>query len=110
MKASDFLTREEINRMLQKSDTKAWLEILHTWFFITLAFVLAALWTNVFTIIIALWILGGKQLACAIIMHDASHHAMFNSRKLNDFAGNWLGGFPIMLDVKRYRPYHIEHH
>lgn len=110
MKATDYFTREEINDLLKKSDWKGVYEIAHTWFFIAFAFFIAAYYTNFFTIFIALWILGGKQLACAIIMHDASHQSMFTNRKLNDFLGNWLGAYPIMLDVKRYRPYHIQHH
>jgi fatty acid desaturase len=110
MKASDFLSREEINELLQKNNWKGAYEIAHTWFFIIAAFVLAGYFTNVLTVFIALWILGGKQLACAIIMHDASHHSIFTGRKVNDWVGNWLGAYPIFLDVQRYRPYHIQHH
>jgi fatty acid desaturase len=109
-KASDYLSKEEINLLMEKHNGKAVFEILHTWGWIAFAFFIAAYWTNPFTIFIALWILGGKQLGCAIIMHDASHYSTFTSKKVNDFVGNWLGGYPILLDVKRYRPYHVTHH
>jgi fatty acid desaturase len=109
-KASDYLTKEEVNTLMEKDNFKAILEIAHTWAWIAFAFFIAAYWTNALTIFIALWILGGKQLACAIIMHDASHYSTFTSKKVNDFVGNWLGGFPLFLDVKRYRPYHVTHH
>ena len=107
---NDYLTKEEIQQLLKKSDWKAALEFLHTWAWIAFAFGIAGLWPNPFTIVIAMFIIGGKQLACAILMHDCAHRSMFNSKWANTFFGNWLGGYPILHDVERYRPYHIEHH
>ncbi|MDP1745520.1 MAG: fatty acid desaturase family protein [Bacteroidota bacterium] len=107
---NDYLTKEEIQQLLKKSDWKAALEFLHTWVWIAFAFAIAGLWLNPFTIIIAMFIIGGKQLACAILMHDCAHRSMFNSKWANTFFGNWLAGYPILHDVERYRPYHIEHH
>ncbi len=95
---------------MQKSNWKAALEIANTWGWIAFAFALAGFFPNVFTIIIAMFILGGKQLACAIILHDCSHDSMFTNRKVNNFVGNWFGAYPILHDVKKYRPYHLEHH
>ncbi len=110
VKANPWLTREERQALMEKSDYKAVLELVHTWGWIALAFALAGLWPNVFTVLIALWILGGKQLACAIIMHDASHFALFRSKPANNIAGRWLGAYPIFNSLDRYRPYHLEHH
>lgn len=110
MTANDYLTKEEIQTLLKKSDLKAAFEFLHTWLWIAFAFALAGFFPNPFTIIISMLILGGKQLACAILMHDCSHRSMFNSKWANDFWGNWLGGYPILHDTLRYRPYHLSHH
>lgn len=107
---NDYLTKEEIQQLLKKSDWKAALEFFHTWLWIAFAFALSGLWPNPFTIIISMFIIGGKQLACAILMHDCAHRSMFNSKWANTFFGNWLTGYPILHDVERYRPYHIEHH
>ncbi len=95
---------------MHKSDLKAAFEILHTWVWIAFAFALVGFFPNPFTVIISLFILGGKQLACAIILHDCSHDSMFTSRKVNRFVGNWFGAFPILHDVDKYRPYHLQHH
>lgn len=107
---SEYLTLAERKKLMEKSDLKAALEILHTWAWIAFAMALVYFFPNILTVIIALFILGGKQLACAIIMHDASHYSLFTNKKLNEFVGNWLGGYAIMNDVERYRPYHQEHH
>jgi len=67
---NDYLIKEEIKQFLKKSDFKATLEFLHTWLWIAFAFALAGFFLNPFTIIISMFILGGKQLACAILMHN----------------------------------------
>lgn len=106
----NYLSADEIKALMQKSDARAALEILNTWGWIAFAFLLPGLWANPFTVILSLFILGGKQLACAIILHDCSHESMFTSRKVNRVIGNWFGAFPIFHDVDKYRPYHIQHH
>lgn len=96
--------------MMKKSDLKAAFEICHTWAWIAFAFALVGSFPNPFTVIVSLFILGGKQLACAIILHDCSHDSMFTSRVANRFVGNWFGAYPILHDVDKYRPYHLQHH
>ncbi len=105
-----YLSNDEIKMIMQKSDWKASLEIANTWGWIAFAFALAGIFPNPFTIIIALFILGGKQLGCAIILHDCSHDSMFTNPKVNAFVGNWFGAYPILNDIKKYRPYHVQHH
>ena len=110
MTAKDYLSKDEIRDLLQKSDLKAAFEVFDTWFWIIASIIMVAVWTNAFTIVLALFIIGGKQLACAIIMHDTSHHAQFTSKRANEIIGNVFGGFPLFVDVQRYRPYHLAHH
>ncbi|MEZ5004627.1 MAG: fatty acid desaturase family protein [Chitinophagales bacterium] len=106
----EYLSKDEIHELMQKSDAKATWEIVKIWFWIILAFVMVGLWPNVVTVILALIIIGAKQLGCAIIMHDTSHYSLFKSRKLNDIIGNWFGAYPIIHNVEQYRPYHLQHH
>ncbi len=106
----EYLSNDEIKLLMQKNNWKAFLEIADTWLWIAFAFFIAGMWTNPLTIIIALFIIGGKQLACAIILHDCSHDSVFTSRGVNRFVGNWLGAYPIFHDVDKYRPYHTQHH
>ena len=109
-KLREMLTPEEVKAVMKKSDLRAAIEIAETWAWIAFAFAIAGLFPNVFTIVIALFILGGKQLACAILMHDCSHDSMFTSRRANLIIGNWFGAYPILHNLEQYRPYHREHH
>ncbi len=107
---NDYFSKEEILALTTRSNWRGAWEIAKTWGMIALTFALVARFPNPFTIILALFVLGGRQLACAIIMHDASHRALFKTKQLNDWVGNWLGAYPIFNDTQRYRPYHLKHH
>ena len=106
----EYLNKDEVHELLKRSDLKGIYQLFSVWFWIVLAFALVALWPNVLTVILALIILGAKQLGCAIIMHDTSHYSMFKSRRMNDLIGNWFGAYPLVHNVQQYRPYHLRHH
>lgn len=105
-----YLTTDELKSLHQYSDWKAFWEVLYTWLWIAFAFALVFFYPSVFTIIVSLFILGGKQLACAIIMHDTGHNNLFKSARLNRFFGDWFGAFPIFMNMLAYSRYHYEHH
>lgn len=115
---NQYLSKAEIKRLHEKSDWKGFIEVASVWLWIAFSFALVALvpyFTSsiivlILAIIIALFIIGGKQLGCAIIMHDASHYSLFKSRKLNDIIGNFFGAYPIFNNIEQYRPYHFQHH
>ena len=109
-KLRELLSPDEVKLIMTKSNLRGVYEIATTWLWIAFAFALVGFMPNVLTIIIALFMIGGKQLACAIIMHDCSHDAVFTSRQANQVIGNWLGAYPIFHNMEQYRPYHREHH
>ncbi|ASM73551.1 MULTISPECIES: fatty acid desaturase family protein [Roseobacteraceae] len=105
-----FLTSDEIRPLAQRSDLMgAWL-VAHCWGTIAFAIGLFALWPNPATFLLAVILIGSRQLGLAILMHEAAHSALFKSRKLNDWVGEWLCGWPIMADLHAYRHYHLTHH
>ena len=104
------LNRAEIQDLLQARDLRSWLSIGCNAALVLASFALVAAWPNPPTILAALFVIGSRQLACAAIMHDAAHRALFRNRALNDWAGSWLGAYPIWSDLHRYRPYHLQHH
>lgn len=108
--ARDYLSLEEEEAFLQKSNLLAWLGILGHYAWIAAAFALVYFFPNPLAVVLALFILGGKQLGCAILMHDAAHHALFKQKWLDDTVGQWLGAYPIFNSMQAYRPYHFRHH
>lgn len=114
MKASDYLSRDEIAQLLKKSDLRGAFEIFTTWGLIAGAFALTGFWPHAPTlfvpVIFSLVILGNRHLALAILVHDAGHHAVFRTRWLNEFCGRWFAAAPSLLDLEGYRRYHLQHH
>jgi fatty acid desaturase len=110
MKAHDILTRQEIVQLMSKSNLRATLLVLSCWAWVIAAMVFVAVWPNLVTIIIALLIIGGRQLSFAILMHDCGHNSLFKSTQLNQFIGTWLVAAPIFSDMQTYSRQHSSHH
>lgn len=105
-----YLTPEEIRPLAERSDVSGALLLLHCWGTIAAALALFALWPNPLTFLLALVLIGSRQLGLAILMHEAAHSALFRSRALNEWCGEWLAGRPILADMLEYRRYHLKHH
>jgi fatty acid desaturase len=104
------LTPEETKRLLARNNWRGGLSIALNWGLVFAAFALVAAAPNVLSVLVALFVIGGRQLGFAVLMHEAAHHTLFANRRLNDFAGNWLCAYPIWTDLAPYRNYHLKHH
>lgn len=110
MKASDVLSRDEIQLLTARSDWQAAKLVIINWGLIALAFGAVALWTNPLTIVAAIVLIGGRQLGLGVIMHECGHNTFFRSTALNRFVGRWLASYPIFSDMDSYAKGHLEHH
>ena len=101
---------DEIRELRAIRDHRAWLTLVVNYGLIAASMALVAYAPNVLTIVLALCIIGTRQLGLAVLMHESSHYTLFKNRKLNDFVGTWFAGYPIYLSAEMYRAHHIEHH
>lgn len=77
---------------------------------VALAFALPALWLNPLSVMVAILLLGGRQLGLAVIYHDCSHSVFFRTRWLNEMIGHWVAGGLLNTSMYAYRNYHLKHH
>ncbi len=105
-----YLTGDQIRALATRSDLMGLWLIVHCWGVIALSVVLFALWPNPLTFLLAVVLIGSRQLGLAILMHEAAHNALFKTRKINEFVGEWLCGRPILAELAAYRHYHLTHH
>lgn len=105
-----YLSRTQIRNLAERSDLMGLWLVLHCWGVIALAVLLFGMWPNPLTFLLAVMLIGSRQLGLAILMHEAAHNALFKSRKLNDVVGEWLCGRPILAELHAYRHYHLKHH
>ncbi len=110
VKLSDYLSKEELTHFSTANDLRAWGIFVTTWGMIAGAFAMAIIWPNPLTFLLAILILGGRQLGLGVINHDCAHYAFFSNKTVNDFVGHWLAGSAINTSVYAYRTYHLKHH
>jgi fatty acid desaturase len=106
----DRFSRAEIDELLAFDDRRSWASVLVNWGLVFASMAMVARWPNPLTVLLALFVIGGRQLGMSILMHEASHRTLFRHRALNDWAGNWLAAYPVWADLAPYRPYHLRHH
>lgn len=106
----DFFTAEQWEPLAARSSWKGFAMVAHCWATIIAAGAMAVIWPNPFTILLAVMIIGARQLGLAILMHDAAHFALHPDPRVNDWIGDWLCGAPVGARVAPYRRYHLQHH
>jgi fatty acid desaturase len=86
-----------------------WL-VAHAWGTIAAAIALVAIWPNPLTWLIAVMVVGARQLGLAILMHEAAHGGLHSNKSINEWIGQWLCAVPVGADLASYRSYHLQHH
>lgn len=109
-RVADHFSKEELQHYCSRSDFLAWVTVLGNWAVIAFAFALVAWQPNVLTILLALILIGGRQLGCGSLMHECGHGSLFANRKLNRFCGEWLGAAPVLYRLDDYMASHLKHH
>ena len=104
----DLFSLEEWEHVSRRSDVRGLGTVVHCWAVIMLTMA-AAIWQPWF-ILLAIPIIGARQLGLAVLMHEAAHGGLSRNTKLNYVFGHWLSGAPIGGSLKAYRPYHLTHH
>ncbi|MBK9178658.1 MAG: fatty acid desaturase family protein [Acidimicrobiales bacterium] len=77
----------------------------------TIAIAVAAVWLDhPVTWILAFVLMGRAHAQLAALMHEAAHRTLFRNRRLNDWVGRWLVGYPAFVPTDAYRRAHMAHH
>ena len=110
MHIKDMLTPDELATITASSDLRAAWLVLCQWLLVIGIFGAVALWTNPLTILLAIWLLGGRQLGFGVLVHETGHRTLFRSQRLNELVGDWLLAPPTFNNVKAYMRGHVNHH
>ncbi len=106
-----FFSAEEIAALRELDERQAWWAIIHCWGVILATWIVVSIWTNPFTILIGIIIIGTRQLGLGVLSHDAAHYTLLKNRVLNDRVAEWLMNRPLLGDtIHAYRKYHLVHH
>jgi fatty acid desaturase len=103
-------TPEEWTRVSRQSVWIGPVLVASAWAVIIGAGALFIAWPNPMSYLIAVMLIGTRQLGLAILEHEAAHGTLHPNANLNDWMAEWLCGGPVGGSLKRYRPYHLTHH
>jgi fatty acid desaturase len=110
MNARELFSAEEFASITASSDLRgAWL-VLCQWATTIAIFAAVYLWTNPLTILLAVWLLGGRQLGFGVLVHECGHRSLFRTQRLNELVGEWLLAPPTFNNMKAYMRGHLQHH
>ncbi|MGO4715516.1 fatty acid desaturase family protein [Bradyrhizobium sp. 2TAF24] len=110
IRARDLMTDAELVEVRTRSSWKGMALIAHAWVLIAAAIALVAWWPNPLTYLLAVAIIGSRQLGLAILMHDGAHGSLADGDRLNMFLSQWFCAYPIFAETRAYRRYHLQHH
>ena len=100
---------EEWSYLTSRSSLRGLWLVAHAWGTIVAAIALVSLWPNPLTWLIAVMIVGTRQLGLAILMHDGAHGSFSKYKWVNllaAFSLNILGGNSFMWNMK----HNVIHH
>jgi fatty acid desaturase len=103
-------TPDEWRHLTSRSSPHGLWLVGHAWGLIAASVALVTLWPNPLTWLIAVMIVGTRQLGLAILMHEAAHGGLHTNRTINEWIGQWLCAVPVGADLASYRAYHLQHH
>ena len=103
-------TPEEWALLARRSSWRGLMHVAGCWALIFAAGAVFVAWPNPLTYVLAVAIIGARQLGLAILMHDSAHNALHANQKINDWVGEWLCAAPVGARLASYRAYHLKHH
>jgi len=106
----DLIPPADLARLRQRSEWRGAVLVAHAWTVILGSIALVAIFPNPVTLVVAVMLIGSRQLGLAILMHDGAHGCLSPSPARNMTLSQWLCAYPIFADTLAYRRYHLTHH
>jgi fatty acid desaturase len=108
--ARELLAPEQLAALRQRVEWKGIALIAHAWVIILGSIALVAVFPNPLTYVLAVMLIGSRQLGLAILMHEGAHRCFSRNEARNMALSQWLCAYPIFGDTLAYRRYHLAHH
>ena len=88
LRMADIIDRKTLCYLRERSEFVSSLLVIHAWSIIVLAMMLFFFFPNPLTYVLAVMLIGARQLGLAVIMHDAAHNALSRNHDFNDILSN----------------------
>jgi fatty acid desaturase len=110
MLARDLIAPAELASLRQRSEWKGIALIAHAWAVILGSIAFVAIFPNPLTFVLAVLLIGSRQLGLAILMHEGAHGCLSANEARNLALSQWFCAYPVFAETRAYRRYHLGHH
>ena len=104
------VTPEQLRDLSRIDGVQALASILTQWLVIAGAIAVTLKTQSWIVYLCAVPVIGTRQHALGVIMHDAAHYRLLPSRVLNDLVSDLFCALPGLVITSRFRSQHLAHH
>ena len=104
------LSKEELLRLSRLNPFVSTYHIVLEWTLIIATVMLCQRFWNPALYVAVIVLIGARQHALLILMHDGTHFRLFRNRYLNDWIAELLLAWPHLVTMRTYRYHHLAHH
>ena len=108
--ARELLASHQLASLRERVEWKGIALIAHAWAVILGSIALVAVFPNPLAYVLAVMLIGSRQLGLAILMHEGAHRCFSRNEARNMAVSQWLCAYPVFADTQAYRRYHLAHH
>jgi fatty acid desaturase len=108
--ARELLAPPELAQLRERVEWKGIALIAHAWAVILGAIALVAIFPHPLSYLVAVVLIGSRQLGLAILMHDGAHGCLSRDAARNMALSQWFCAYPVFAETGAYRRYHLQHH
>ncbi len=104
------IDRDEIRRLSILTPGRGGLHVAFEWAVVFATIAVAQRFNNPLIYLLAVLIIGSRQHAMLILMHEAVHFRLFKSKRLNEIVGDLLLAWPCLVSMRSFSRNHLAHH
>ncbi len=99
-----------VRKYSQLQSWKAMVALAVDWAIIIGCFAAAIHFPHPLLVVGAMIVIGSRQHALMILMHEAVHYRLFDNRFLAERISNWFMVYPLGFETEAFRKHHLAHH
>lgn len=103
------LPPDVVKRLTRLDPLKSWRSVAETVGLLAVFIAAGLHWWTPWVVVPMMVLIAGRQQACFVLAHEASHYRLFKARGLNDLVGRMAGG-AVGISMCTYRVVHRLHH
>ena len=104
------LSKEQLHSLSEVNPYISTCHIVLEWTVILLAATICQRFWNPFLYLATIVIIGARQHALLILMHDGTHYRLYRNHHLNDWLTEVFLAWPHLVTMRSYRDNHLAHH